>query len=146
MPRDDDKNILTKHLLFLKDEYKDYDRFSPVTWKEYMTDRDLRRNLERWIENIINSSIDIAKLLLRIHDQPIPQTYREILLHIGLLPNFSEDFGNQLSRFAKLRNFLAHEYLDMRWDNIKNFIKESKTIYPEFMAKVTEIVKSSDER
>lgn len=55
---------LIKHLTFLKNELQDYEAFSSLSWKEYNTERSKRRDVERWFENIINSSIDIAKLIL----------------------------------------------------------------------------------
>ena len=60
----DSKIRLIKHTSSLEKELDDYKNFKPLTWNECSDDRDKRRNVERWIENIVTSSVDIAKLVL----------------------------------------------------------------------------------
>jgi len=43
--------------------------------------------VERWIENLVNASTDIAKILLASSKQVAPQTYRETLLHLSVIPD-----------------------------------------------------------
>ena len=139
------KERLIKHLDFLKDELSDFEKFRKVTWKVYSDDRDLRRNLERWIENLVNCSIDIGKIVLAFQKRPIPDTYREVLFYLGHLPLFSESFADLLSRWSKLRNILAHEYLDMRWNNIKAFIEEAEPVFKELVRGVEEMLEGDQE-
>mgnify|MGYP001618036664 FL=1 len=114
---------LRKHLDFLVSEIRDWDDYASVTWKEYSLDRKKRRELERWIENIINSSVDIAKHALSIKDIPLPESYTRIVAALDLIDQF-EPLGAKLAGWVKLRNVITHEYLDIRWDSIKSFIKE----------------------
>ena len=126
-----DREDLTRRLDFLLDEVADFHLYQSVTWEDYK-DRRKRREVERWIENIINASIDIAKVLLSVKGLEIPQTYREILRDISLTNLFREELGLKISEWASLRNKLAHEYIDIRWDAIKKFVKESQPLLIEF--------------
>lgn len=126
-----EREDLTRRLDFLLDEIADFHLYQSLTWEDYK-DRRKRREVERWIENIINSSIDIAKVLLSIKGLEIPQTYREILRNLTLTNLFRKDLGLEISEWASVRNKLAHEYIDIRWDAIKEFIKESQPILTEF--------------
>jgi len=117
-----DREDLTKRLDFLLDEVADFHLYQSVTWEDYK-DRRKRREVERWIENIINASIDIAKVLLSVKGLEIPQTYREILRNISLTNLFREELGLKISEWVSIRNKLAHEYIDIRWDAIKKFVK-----------------------
>jgi uncharacterized protein YutE (UPF0331/DUF86 family) len=56
---------LTRHLDFLENELKDYEKFESLSWEDYNKHRSKRRDVERWVENIVNSSIDIAKIILK---------------------------------------------------------------------------------
>ena len=58
------KERLIKHLRFLEEEIKDYPSFRELTWEDYRMDKIKIRNVERWIENLVNSSIDLSKLIL----------------------------------------------------------------------------------
>ena len=141
--RKQDRERLLKHLDFPKEELKDFPKFKKLERKAYFQNRDSRRNTERWVENVVNSSIDIGKILLAIKNRPIPETYREVLFNLSNLPNFTESIGEGLSRWVKLRNILAHEYLDVRWTNIKTFIDEAAPAFNELVSKVEALLRSN---
>ena len=126
-----DRERLIRTVDFLEAELADYSKFAGLTRKFYETDSALRRNFERWAENIVNSSIDAAKIILASEKKKIPQTYREILQELSLLKNFNAATAEKLARFAKLRNILAHEYLDIRFSQLKKFAAESEPLYRE---------------
>lgn len=125
----EDRERLIKHIDFLESELGDYPTFRKLSWKTYQESKVDRRNVERWIENIVNSSIDIAKIILVSLRKPIPETYRDTLLKLSTTEYFNEDFGRQIAKWAKLRNIVAHQYLDIRWNSIKRFIVESEPSY-----------------
>lgn len=138
--RKEERERLIRLLDYLESEVDDYPAFSQLTWETYQKDKVKRRNVERWIENIVMSSIDIAKILLASENRPIPGSYKEILYNIGLIGDFNEEFGKKLSRWAGLRNIVVHEYLDIRWRNIKEFIRESEPVFRELIKGVRKIV------
>lgn len=130
---EDDKERLIKILDFLETEINDYTHFAGLNKKRYLTDSDFRRNVERFIENIVNASIDIAKILLASEKIKVPQTYKETLTNLSLLAGFSSATAEKLSSYARLRNILAHEYLDLRFIKIKDFIETSEPLYRELI-------------
>jgi len=125
----EDRERLIRYIDFMEQELSYLPGFSKVNWRIYNEDRDMRRNLERWIENIVNCSIDIAKVILASKERRIPATYKETLKELGSIPPFDEAFGESISQWTSLRNILAHEYLDMRWTSIKKFLKTAEPIY-----------------
>ena len=136
---------IIKHITFLEGELKDYDIFQTLTWKEYMIDRSKRRNVERWIENIINSSIDIAKIVLTSEAIPLSDTYKGIVASLSLVPDFAEKDMETLSNWVRLRNIISHEYLDIRWTSIKRFIAETKSLYEGFLIKVKGYIEKKEQ-
>lgn len=128
-----DKDRLIKITDFLNTELEDYDKFTELDQITYQSDTALRRNVERWVENIVNSAIDIAKILLASEKKKIPQTYRETMQELSILEGFKEETAEGLANLSKLRNILAHEYLDMRFAQIKKFIQESESFYKELL-------------
>ena len=125
----EDRERLIRYVDFMESELSDFPKFSNVNRKTYAEDKDLRRNLERWVENLVNCSIDIAKVILISEEKRIPQTYKEILKELGATELFDEEFGEAISEWAALRNILAHEYLDVRWNSIKSFIRSAEPVY-----------------
>lgn len=105
----EDKERLTRYIDFMESELADFPKFRKVDWGTYNEDRDVRRNIERWVENIVNCSIDIAKVILASEDRRIPTSYKGILKELGGTQHFDETFGDEISQWASLRNILAHE-------------------------------------
>lgn len=132
----EDKERLIRYVDFMESELSDFSKFSNIDWKVYSEDKDLRRNLERWIENLVNCSIDIAKVILVVEERRIPQTYKEILKELGATQHFDEEFGENISQWAVLRNILAHEYLEVRWNSIKKFIQSAEPVYKRLITKI----------
>ena len=130
---------IKQHIDFLESEMKDWNEYSSLTWNEYSADRKKRREVERWIENLINSSIDIAKLVLYLKEISQPESYAKIVAALDLVEPFSSH-GKELSKWVKLRNVITHEYLDIRWESIKDFIKEARPLYEEFIGKAKEFI------
>lgn len=118
-----DRARLERILDFIDDELQDRSEFEEVDLRRYQTDRGLRRSLDRWAETLINSAIDIGKIVLASEHQSAPQTYGQILANLEGVPPFDELQG-RLKQLAPLRNVLAHEYLDLRFRRIKGFVEE----------------------
>ena len=132
------KPRLIKHITFLENELKDYGTFKPLSWEEYNKERDKRRNVERWAENIVNSSIDIAKIILTSENLSLKDTYKETVISLSLVSGFDKKDINAVSEWVRLRNIIVHEYLDIRWASIKKFINETESLYTRFLKEVKE--------
>lgn len=84
-PRDKEK--LKKIIGFLEQEISSYDYFSAFSFTDYQ-DAHKRRDIERWVENMINSAIDIGEIILASEKKKIPDYYKDIFVQLGLLPEF----------------------------------------------------------
>ena len=126
---DEDKPRLLARVDFLKTQMDEFGRFQDLTFDEYQKDIDKKRIVERWAENIINASIDIAKIILASEKRLMPKTYEEALRDFGILSGLTGDDSKRFAGFARLRNILAHEYLEVLYESIRDFIKNSPPLY-----------------
>ncbi len=131
---------LIRILDFLETECQDFPQFKRLSWIDYRQNRSKQREVERWVENIVNASLDIAKILLASAKKPIAQTYREIMQNLALLDTFDISLANELANWVKSRNILAHQYLDLRWEQIKKFIDQGDSSYNTLIDKVKSIL------
>lgn len=129
-----DKTKLIPHIEYLEKElsflsvYKD-----EIDWKVYQSQRSKRLEIERWVECLINATLDISKMLLIIKGEELPETSREILFAIGSHIYTKEEDAGAFSELAKIRNTLAHRYLDIKWQDIKRFFQMASKLYPAFL-------------
>jgi len=68
------------------------------------------------------------------------------LKELGSTQYFDEAFGDDISQWAVLRNILAHEYLDIRWNTIKNFIQTAEPIYRVLSKKIESFLQTGEQR
>lgn len=139
------KTKIQEWLAFLEEQFQDMEQFKDLTWEVYEKDRKERRNVERWIENLTVPALDIAKVFLASDKREIPQGYKEILkVFVALYIDLS--YAERFSEFAKLRNIVAHEYLDIRWGKIQKFLIEAEELYPKFIKKTKELLENEDNK
>lgn len=130
----EDADALEERLVFLDSELKNFmENYHAITWMEYQKDDMKRKVLERACEILINAAIDISKIILAASKKSRPHSYDEILLNAALILSFDEKNVKIFSRFAPLRNILAHQYLDYRWKDIKPFLDFAPSIFPVFI-------------
>jgi uncharacterized protein YutE (UPF0331/DUF86 family)/predicted nucleotidyltransferase len=133
---EDDKAELLQILDFLETEARDFARYKNLTWQVYQKERPKRREAERWIENIVNASLDITKIILASEKKDMPSTYQETLRLLGTTSIFDMAFADRFSQWAKLRNILAHRYLDIKWEQIHRFIQSAPKDISYFVEKI----------
>lgn len=129
----DQKEDISKRIDFMQIQLEDLKNFKAVDWKSYSSNRSLQRDLERLAENVANSAIDICKITLVEAKVEMPNSYKEIILSLGAQNIIPENLAQKISEYARLRNLLAHEYLDLKWEKIKLFLQDAKTDFDEFI-------------
>ena len=118
------KTSIIKRIDFIETELKDLNEYKTLDFNTYARERKIRRDVERIIENIVNGIIDIGKIILAGEDVVLPDTYREIFIKLGDSGIIDTRLAGCLSDLARLRNILAHQYLDIKWEMIKDFINQ----------------------
>ena len=129
----EDAFSLNRRLTFVENEMNVLKDYQKLTLEDYKSDLAKQSIVERSIEKIMNALIDASKIILASRRKPIPEKYREIVQTVGFINPFSPDNTEVLSRCVDLRNFLAHEYLDYRWKEIKNFLKNALPALEKFV-------------
>jgi uncharacterized protein YutE (UPF0331/DUF86 family) len=138
----DYKHRLIKRVDYIKSSVIPFfNTYDSVTREKYNSDIRLRREVEKWVEDTINCVIDISKILYSEKKMVIPETSRGILENIDLLGLSEVKLGSRISQWAILRNRLAHDYLDLKWEGISKFIKEGEVILNLLTSRVEDYIK-----
>lgn len=136
----EDREKLNKIISFLEEEMSLYDYFFPFLFGHYQ-DVHKRHEVERWVENMINSGIDIGEIILASEKKKIPDYYKDIFFQLGLLPEFPSINVEKFTGWVKLRNILAYEYLDIKWQKVNSFVKDSTQHFREFLESAKRFLK-----
>ena len=131
------KGSLVSRLSFLESELRELAGHQGLEWQSYLEDKPLRRNIERMIENIVNALVDVGKIILSDKTAgEIPATYGEVILKLSEFKIIDFDLAQCLAEHVKLRNYLAHQYLDLRWDKVKQFLQQAPEQFGQFILQV----------
>lgn len=134
-----DKSKLIPHIDYLEGELRFLSEYKEeIDWKVYQSKREKRLEIERWVECLINATLDISKMLLAVGREEVPETSKEVLFKIASFIYEEEDEAEEFSELAKIRNTLAHRYLDIKWQDIKRFLKIAPKLLPPFLKYVRE--------
>jgi len=141
----EDRELLLEKIHFLRAELKEIEEFKKLTFQEYSKNKVKRRNIERWVETILNATIDIAKLILASEGGRMPRSYEEALLGFVTFIGFEFEEAKKFSKFAGIRNILAHEYLDILYSRIQKFLEQAPESYERIMVFLETYLEKADE-
>lgn len=127
---------IIRRLSFMDMELADLQAYTHLDYAQYQRDRKSRRDVERIIENLLNASLDIAKIMLAGEDKEVPATYRQVFMRLGEEGILDKDLAINLAEMVRTRNILAHQYLDIRWELVKDFLTNGVDIIREFRRQV----------
>ncbi len=65
-----------------------------------------------------------------------------MILKLSELNIIDTELATSIAEVARLRNILAHQYLDIRWEYLKNFIDEKVEYVYKFLKTVSDFVNS----
>lgn len=123
--------------------YPEKDRFLKLDFATYKNDNDQRRIIERWVENIANCTLDIAKIVLASEKKEMPKSYKDVLFDFGMFLGLKAEEAENFSGIAELRNILAHEYLDILYSQIRNFLDNLSPFYEKLFAFLKDYLKKN---
>lgn len=113
-----DRDVLDRRLARLEDLLRELRRLAVVQREEFLGDRGLQAQAERWLQLAAECALDLANHLIADRGWRTPQTYREsfaILREEGVL---SDDLAANMEDWAGLRNVLVHLYLEVDHERI----------------------------
>lgn len=140
---DRDVDRLLNIIPFLEEQIAHYKDFAALTEEEYTNNFMKRGAVERWVENIMNATIDISKIILASEKRLIPRAYRESMKQALWALQLPEAYTEKFDKWVKIRNEFAHEYLDIKWKKITDFVKESEPCVVDFLGAAKQFLKNS---
>lgn len=141
-----DRESLERSVDFLEQQMTLYPVYKEFSEDDYINNLRARNEIERWVENMVNPIIEISKIILASEKRIIPYVYRESVKQaIGKL-ELPETYVEKFDHWVKIRNEFAHEYLDLKWQKISTFVKESEPYITHFLQSTKQFLEKSREK
>jgi|GEM_PF-558908 len=130
------RSSIIKRIDFVETELNDLAEYHALDFKTYSQNRKIRREVDRIIENIANALIDIGKIVLAGESSMLPESYAEVFTSLEACGVINADLCGRIKDIARLRNILAHQYLDLKGDMLKNPLSQGRLDAAEFIREI----------
>jgi uncharacterized protein YutE (UPF0331/DUF86 family) len=116
-------------------------RYQNLTLNEYQQDEDVQSIIERLLEQIIQSALDINRAFLKrvagmsLEDNNVP-TNAETFLLVAQYGLISSELGQRMEKSGGFRNVLAHLYDEIDPEKVYEALQNALVDYPQYVAEV----------
>lgn len=105
-----DKTLILKKLAELEQYMLQINEFSDITTVEYSSDWKTQRIVDRTLQMMIETCLDIAGHIISDEEYRVPESYADmfnVLQENAIIP---ETLREGLNKMAKFRNIVVHHY------------------------------------
>lgn len=112
------------------------DRLAPSCDEKFETDDIYRGALLHYLYLMADTCIAIAEIIIRIRKLRTPQTYHDAFDILGENNILDAKFAYEFAKIAGFRNFLAHDYEEIKAKIICREILKQRGDVDEFLSRV----------
>lgn len=105
-----DKNLIKEKLKNILNYLEELKPILTKSYKEYIKDYTNYRTIERNIQLIVDTAVDINNHIILANDREPPIDYYDSFVKMENLEIISSELARKLASSAGLRNKLVHEY------------------------------------
>ena len=128
---------IEQNLIFLK-------QVSYEITKENLKDDIIRYwGIERGLEILIQSVIDIANIIISSNNIEKPLTYRDTILELSKIKILPKSFAEELSKMAGFRNILVHDYAEVDEEIILEVLDKKLDDFIEYISYINKWLKEN---
>lgn len=141
-----DRVFIQRKVTLIEDELKNLLPYAKYTFDEVAKDPGKLAAVERFIERIVNRAIDINQhVIFEMAEKTIhtPLSYKGTFLALTDLEICPRDFGKEISKSAKLRNMLAHDYDEADKEEIYHSVEDAIRDYHQYCGHILEFLKKN---
>ncbi|OIO28124.1 MAG: antitoxin [Candidatus Hydrogenedentes bacterium CG07_land_8_20_14_0_80_42_17] len=136
-----DVDLIKKKLVQLREYKKQINEFKNITLNQYTNDWKTQRTIERTLQIMVESCLDIANHIISDSSFRLPNnsadTFR-ILSENKILPN---KLMNELIRMVQFRNFIVHNYERIDGSIVTNILKKKLIVFDKFSLQIIKYLK-----
>lgn len=129
------RNSLIKRIEKLREYFVDLEKFRKITYEEYIKDKRNKYTVERLLFLIAENILDFLDHVLAIKYEIISDSYEEVIENAYKKDLISKNLYKKIKGLGKFRNILAHEYLELKdeevFKNLKKMLQIKSLLFKE---------------
>jgi uncharacterized protein YutE (UPF0331/DUF86 family) len=105
-----DETLILRKLSELDEYYKQIKEYEKITVAQYSDDWKIPRIIERTLQMMIETCVDIASHIIADKGYRVPKSYSDTFKVLHEEKIVSNNLFNSLNKMAKFRNIVVHHY------------------------------------
>jgi uncharacterized protein YutE (UPF0331/DUF86 family) len=88
-------------------------RFSNISYDEYLNNEDMQAIVERYLQVCIQCCIDIGNYIISRQKLEVPDSETNVFIILAKNKVISKNLADKIKGMVKFRNILVHDYIDI---------------------------------
>ena len=138
-----DRDLVLRKLSELDEYQNQVQEFKGITVKQYREDWKKQRIVERTLQMMIETCLDIANHIVADRGYRVPINYADTFKVLGENSVLDKKLVDQMGKMAKFRNVLVHQYEKIEAEIIVGLLKRKLVDFNQFKKAVIGFVQKS---
>ncbi len=137
-----DNSLILRKLSALDEYLKQIEEYTAITVKAYAGDWKVQRIVERTLQMMIETCLDISGHVIANEKLRVPDTYADtfrILVENGIL---SRSHLDSFEKMAKFRNIVVHDYEIIDPEIVVGILRNNRRDFQEFKTSIIKYLKN----
>ena len=138
-----DRGLVLRKISELAEYQQQLQEFKGITVRQYRDDWKKQRIVERTLQMMIETCLDMANHLIADQGYRVPVSYADIFKVLGENKVLGKKLADRLEKMAKFRNVLVHQYEKIEAETIVGILKKNLGDFGQFRKAVVGFVHES---
>ena len=135
-----DRGLVLRKISELAEYQQQLQEFKGITVRQYRDDWKKQRIVERTLQMMIETCLDMANHLIADQGYRVPVSYADIFKVLGENKVLGKKLADRLEKMAKFRNVLVHQYEKIEAEIIVGLLKKNLKDFDHFRKAVVGFV------
>lgn len=137
-----DKNVVLRKLSELEIYVAQVKEFSNITLQQYKADWKTQRIIERTLQMIIETCVDVANHIISDSDMRPPKTYADTFRVLSENEILGTKLFTVLEKMVKFRNIVVHQYEEVDAEIVMVILEKHLGDFEEFKKTILGYIKA----
>ena len=140
-----DKTLILRKLSELDQYYRQIKEYEKITVVQYSDDWKIQRIIERTLQMMIETCVDIASHIIADKGYRVPKSYSDTFKVLHDEKIVSSRLFNVLQKMAKFRNIVVHHYDRVDAEIVVGILKKDLSDFTSYKDTIVGFLKSEED-
>jgi len=140
-----DETLILRKLSELDDYYRQIKEYNKITVAQYSDDWKIQRIIERTLQMMIETCVDIASHIISDKEYRVPKSYSDTFKVLHEENIVISKLFNSLNKMTKFRNIIVHHYDSVDAEIVVGILKRDLKDFMGYKDAIISFLKSENE-